>query len=100
MVAVGDKITAADKNNQLDAVTGTVTIACTAANTPTSGTATFGVTFASPPVVQVTANTTVPGTGVSGVAVTGITNTSCSIWVTRNSTSPTALLWAAFGDIL
>jgi (2Fe-2S) ferredoxin len=74
---------------------GSVTITPSAANTPTSINVTFPKAYATAPIVMVTANTTVPGSTVTGVGVSGITTTGCTIWVTRTNTSATAVLWQA-----
>lgn len=75
---------------------GTLNIVPSAANTPTSATVTFPVgRFSQPPVVTVSANTTVPGTTVLGVSSGGSTATSVLIWVTRTNTTSTSISWQA-----
>ena len=77
---------------------GSVTISSTAADTPNSTTVTFPAgRFSGPPVVMLTANTTVPSTGVTGLGVTGVTASGCTIWCTRANTSSTNVLWLAVG---
>ncbi|MER6616259.1 hypothetical protein [Streptomyces xantholiticus] len=64
-----------------------------AANTPTSVTITgLGLVGPNPRAVA-TASTTVPGTQVTGVACTHITNDSFVLWLTRTNTTATAIDW-------
>ena len=74
---------------------GTVTITPSAANTPTSAAITFSKTFSGTPNVIATARTSVPGTTVLGVGVSGISATGASIYVTRTNTTDTVVEWIA-----
>ncbi|MFI5840542.1 hypothetical protein ACIA8K_12620 [Catenuloplanes sp. NPDC051500] len=75
---------------------GTVAITPTAANTPTSVTVSFPAgLFTTIPIVQVTADTSVPGTQVTGVSFKDPTLTGCSIVLTRTNTSLTNVHWTA-----
>ena len=74
---------------------GAVTIAPSAGNTPTSIDVTFNKTFARAPKVVATAQSSVPGTVVTGVGVSNVTTTGCKIWVTRTNTSNTSIHWIA-----
>ena len=64
---------------------GYVTIKPSAAGTPTATT----ITYSNGSNVVVCAETTVPGTKVLGVGVSDISQTSCKIWLTRNTTNQT-----------
>lgn len=64
---------------------GYVTIKPSAAGTPTATT----ITYSNGSNVVVCAETTVPGTKVLGVGVSDISQTSCKIWLTRNTTNKT-----------
>ena len=64
---------------------GYVTIKPSAAGTPTAKT----ITYSNGSNVVVCAETTVPGTKVLGVGVSDISQTSCKIWLTRNTTNET-----------
>ena len=64
---------------------GYVTIKPSAAGTPTATT----ITYSNGSNVVVCAETTVPGTKVLGVGVSDISQTSCKIWLTRNTTNET-----------
>lgn len=81
-------------DNQLIADSGSISIT-PVANTPTSGTITFAKTFPSTPLVFITANTSVPGTVVTGVSVNSISTTGATGWVTRTNTTATTLQWFA-----
>jgi hypothetical protein len=74
---------------------GTESITPSAANTPTSKVLTFPEPFSAAPNVTVTPNSAVPGTVVTGWAVTGISTTQCTLWVTRTNTTATILQWIA-----
>lgn len=74
--------------------TGRTVITPSAANTPTSVTVTGLGLVGSNPRALVSMNTTVPGTSVTGVAATSVTNTSMILWLTRTNTSATTLDWA------
>lgn len=76
--------------------TGKVTISPTA-NTPTSKNISFGHTYSSAPVVMVTAQTTVPGTTVTGCGASNIAVDACDIFVTRTNSTNTVLMWVAIG---
>lgn len=67
------------------------------ANTPTKKAVTFAVAYADSPVVLTTAQTTVPGTSVTGDAAASITETGFDCYVTRNSTTATSIGWLAIG---
>lgn len=67
-------------------ISGKVTITPSAANTPTSAAVVFptalkGTNF----FAQVTANTTAPGTVVTGVSFTALTSAGITIWLTRTN---------------
>ena len=64
---------------------GYVAIKPSAAGTPTATT----ITYSNGSNVVVCAETTVPGTKVLGVGVSDISQTSCKIWLTRNTTNQT-----------
>lgn len=72
-------------------VTGTITIVPSAANTPTSGTFTYPTLDGSVFRGYVTMNSSVPGTTVTGVAVNGVTSTSCTVVITRVNTTSTSV---------
>lgn len=74
---------------------GSTTITPSAANTPTKKSITFSPAFKSTPNVVVTAQTTVPGTVVTGVGVSNISTTGCDIYVTRTNTTSTVVQWIA-----
>lgn len=67
------------------------------ANTPTSQSVTFPVSFTSVPMVITSAITTVPGTSVSGDAPANITASGFDAYVTRNSATNTTVGWIAIG---
>jgi hypothetical protein len=76
---------------------GTVNITPSAANTPTSavisGLNVYGTTFAA----QVSANTSVPGTQVTGVSFNNLTSSGLTIWLTRTNTTTTTVNWLVIG---
>lgn len=74
---------------------GTISITPSAANTPTAGKVTFGTAFPAAPKVVATALSTVPGTTVTGVGVSGISTTGCTIYLTRTNTTATTIYWIA-----
>ena len=74
---------------------GTVTITPEAANTPTSAEVKFPTAFPGVPKVFVTANTSVPGTAVTGVAANNVSATGCTIWLTRTNVTATGVWWVA-----
>ena len=67
------------------------------ANTPTAKSVTFALAYTDSPIVLTTAQTTVPGTIVSGNAAASITATGFDCYVTRNSTTNTSVGWVAIG---
>lgn len=67
------------------------------ANTPTSKWVAFSPAFTKPPVVTATADSSVPGTTVSGVGVHGVTRAGFNVAVTRSSTTNTGVFWIAVG---
>lgn len=76
---------------------GDVVIDSPTAGSPTSTTVAFNKTFSTAPVVVITPNSTVPGTGVLGVAVNNITTTGFTAWLTRTNSVNTRLYWIAIG---
>ncbi|WP_423058714.1 hypothetical protein [Brevibacterium linens] len=75
---------------------GTVIITPTAANTPTRVAVTFpSGKFSSPPIVVVSASTTVPGVTVTGTAVASTSATSFEAVVTRTNKTDTRVNWIA-----
>ncbi len=75
---------------------GAVSITPSAANTPTKANITFPAgRFTQPPLVQVAANTTGPGTVVTGVSYANVTTSGCEVWLTRINTVATTVGWAA-----
>lgn len=79
-------------------IAGTTSITPSAANTPTSKAIVFpsaltGSSFA----CQVTANTSVPGTTVTGVGYTALTSTGVTLWLTRTNTTATTLSYTVEG---
>lgn len=79
-----------------EAAAGSVSITPTAANTPTSVTVTLPADrFDDGPQVVATPATSVPGSEVLGVGVTGITATSFTLWLTRTNTVATGVQWMA-----
>lgn len=67
------------------------------ANTPTAKSVTFALAYTDAPIVLTTAQTTVPGTIVSGDAAASIKATGFDCYVTRNSTTNTSVGWLAIG---
>lgn len=67
------------------------------ANTPTAKSVTFALAYTDSPIVLTTAQTTVPGTIVSGNAAASITTAGFDCYVTRNSTTNTSVGWVAIG---
>lgn len=74
---------------------GEVRITPTAADTPTSVDVKFDREFNKPPIVQVTAGTTVPYTLVKGVSASDITTHGMKVWLVRGNTTPTGVMWRA-----
>ena len=81
----------------VDIRAGTTTITPSAANTPTSKVISFAPMQGNQFYGSATAHTTVPGTSVTGVAVTEVTSSSVRVWVTRSNTTDTNIHWAVFG---
>lgn len=84
--------------------TGTVTITPSAAHTPTSASVNFNITGSNIRAFA-TAQTTVPGvrspvgaSGVTGVGVSAITNTSMLVWLNRENTTSTVIHWMVIGS--
>lgn len=75
--------------------TGSLSITPSAANVPTGVNITFPTPFKKTPIVVVSANTTVPGSSVTGVAAFSASTTGCTIYVTRTNTSSTGVNWVA-----
>ncbi|WP_214849023.1 hypothetical protein [Exiguobacterium sp. s138] len=75
--------------------TGSLSITPSAANVPTGVNITFPTPFKKTPTVVVSANTTVPGSSVTGVAAFSASTTGCTIYVTRTNTSSTGVNWVA-----
>lgn len=75
---------------------GTVTVT-PVANTPTSIDIMFDTEFDIIPNVNATAITAVPGTKVTGIGVSNITETGFTLWVTRNNNTDTIINWTAIG---
>lgn len=74
---------------------GEVLITPTAADTPTSVDVKFDREFNQPPIVQVTANTAVPATYVKGVSASDITTHGMKVWLVRDNTTRTGVMWRA-----
>ncbi|MGW1134549.1 hypothetical protein [Streptomyces griseoluteus] len=76
---------------------GTATITPSAANTPTSmtisGLGLRGSTF----YAQVTPQTVVPGTQVTGVGTSSVSADGLTLWVTRTNTTATIVNWQVIG---
>ena len=76
---------------------GSVVVTPSAANIPTAVSITFSAEFAAAPFIQVSPQTTAPGTGVTGVAGANITATTASIYLTATSTAARSAHWLAIG---
>lgn len=63
------------------------------ANTPTKASVVFPQEFDLVPTVMTSANTSAPGTVVTGTAATNVTTKGCDIYLTRTSTTSTAVYW-------
>ncbi|MEV8046374.1 hypothetical protein AB0P02_21375 [Streptomyces griseoluteus] len=76
---------------------GTATVTPSAANTPTSmtisGLGLRGTSF----YAQVTPQTVVPGTQVTGVGASSVTADGLTLWVTRTNTTATIVNWLVIG---
>lgn len=72
---------------------GSVSITPSAANTPTSfvinGVGLSGTSFSG----QATAETSVPGTQVTGVGVNNLSSNGMTVWLTRTNTTTTIVFW-------
>jgi hypothetical protein len=68
------------------------------ANTPTAAPITFAERFGAAPILQVSAQSTVPGTAVMGVGWSEATTTGAKVWVTRTNTTTSVVSWMASGD--
>jgi hypothetical protein len=66
------------------------------ANTTTTKSITFGKTFDSPPVMNVSANTGGAFTYVKMVSYSNVTTTGCDITIYRIDTTPTTVSWMAY----
>lgn len=79
--------------------TGNTIITPSAANTPTSKAITFPAgQFTNAPTLMITLSSTVPGTTVTGIGTSSVTNTGALLWVTRTNTTNTSINWAAFSS--
>jgi hypothetical protein len=96
-VCLGRLRTAPVAGSVVEVRAGITSITPSAANTPTLGTVTFPVVRGSTFVAQVTANTSVPGTQVTGVGIGTVTSTSLQIYLTRTNTSLTNIHWSVTG---
>lgn len=81
--------------SQLPFAVGVTSVVTTTAGTPATVSVSFGKTFKVGPAVFVTPITGVPGTQVTGVAVTNVTTTGCDLVLTRTTTGTTGLCWIA-----
>lgn len=77
---------------------GRVSIAPSAADTPTSVTVKFSEPMSGTPAIVATASSSVPGTVVKGIGVTGESNEGFTLWLTRGNTAETSISWVAFVD--
>lgn len=82
--------------NQLQLVWGYVSIT-PVANTPTSATINFPISFTTMPIGIVSPVTSVPGTQVLGVGGYNISKTSIDIYVTRTNTTSTNVRYLIIG---
>jgi hypothetical protein len=75
---------------------GTDSITPSAANTPTKKTInlTAGM-FTTPPHIDLTLITTVPGSTVTGISVDNVGASSFDVWLTRTNTTATGFQWMA-----
>lgn len=74
---------------------GKVFITPTAGGEPTSVDVKFDWQFDEVPNVQVTPNTAVPVTRVQGVSASDITTHGMKVWLVRNNTTETTVMWRA-----
>ncbi|MGW4086982.1 hypothetical protein ACWEGS_28520 [Streptomyces sp. NPDC004822] len=77
--------------------TGVVTIT-PSPNTPTSVTLSGGSIRGTEFRGFVTANTTVPGTQVTGVGCSSVSSAGMTIWLTRTNNTPTSVYWMIIGE--
>jgi hypothetical protein len=77
---------------------GTILITPSASNTPTSVTVNYGPLDGATFTGFVSAATTVPGSQVTGVGITGAGATSAVLWVTRTNTNQTRVNWMVWGS--
>jgi hypothetical protein len=83
-----------EASSYADFASGLVTIT-PVANTPTSIAVSFGKTFSAAPKMQVSVNTSGPGTAIKGISFTNVTTTGCTLWINRIDTGSTQLSWFA-----
>lgn len=76
---------------------GTVSITPSAANTPTSATVTGLSVDGSTFIALVSANTSVPGSQVTGVGFSSLSSTGLTVWLTRTNTTATNVTWMVIG---
>jgi len=76
---------------------GTTNITPSAANTPTSATVSGLSVAGSTFIALVTANTSLPGTQVTGVSFNNLTSSGLTLWLTRTNTTTTTLNWMVIG---
>ena len=78
---------------------GRANVNCTA-NTVSSANVTFEKTYASAPVITLTAGSSAPGTAVTEVTVSNVTTTGFTVNVYRTNTSITTIQWIAIGSVV
>lgn len=96
----GSNLCNADVDGRLTAgnfAWGTVSITPSAANTPTSAAVTGLNVQGGSFVAFVTANTSVPGSQVTGVGYSSLTSTGLTVWLTRTNTTATNVTWMVIG---
>lgn len=76
---------------------GTVSVT-PSANTPTSVQVTFEEEMWKTPIVTATANTSAPGTTVTGVGISDRSEKGFTLWLTRSNTTETSISWIAMAD--
>lgn len=74
-----------------------VVVITTTANAPTGAWITFHLAFDTIPVVQVTANTSVPGSYVLDASFASLQTTGTNIWVYRTNSTSMSVNWFAIG---
>lgn len=72
---------------------GQVSITPSAANTPTSAAVSYGPLGGTLYTGLALANTTAPGTAVTGVSMSAVGSTSANVWLTRTNTTATGVFW-------